>query len=116
MYCESCGSEVSGEYGFCPVCGARLDPSSVQEVPIQEERPADGKVWAIRIGAAAAGALIGFLVSYFLGWMLFILVPVFLFGTGAGEIRSILNFFALGLLAGMMIGLVAGSTHFILRT
>lgn len=108
MLCQSCGSEVSGEYGFCPVCGARLDPSTIperSEAPSYTEPEATGKTWAIRAGAAAAGAALGFSISYYLGWTLFILVPIVLFGTGYGEIRRILSFFALGLIIGLVIGI-----------
>lgn len=113
MLCQSCGSEVSGEYGFCPVCGARLDPSTVPErpeAPFHAEPEATGKTWAIRAGAAAAGAALGFSISYYLGWTLFILVPIVLFGTGSGEIRRVLSFFALGLVIGLVIGIFMRSS------
>ncbi len=114
MYCQACGSEVSGEYGFCPVCGAKLDPSAEPEAPAHPEEPAGNASWAIRVGVAAAGAVLGFSVSYFLGWTLFILVPIVLFGTGTGETRRILTFFALGLMVGLVLGVFMRSAHFII--
>ncbi len=93
------------------MCGAKLDPSAAPEEPVREEAPAGNPSWAFRSGAAAIGAVIGFSVSYFLGWTLFILVPIVLFGTGSGETRRIITFFAIGLMAGLAVGVTMRILH-----
>ncbi len=110
MFCPSCGSEVSGEYGFCPVCGATLDTSWEPETPVhEEERKPFG---AMHVAAIAGGLGLGFSVTYFLGWTLFILIPVLMFGSGTGEVRRLLSYFALGMVVGLVIGILARSTRF----
>ncbi len=112
MYCKACGSEVTGEFGFCPVCGAALDPSAAPEA---SEMPAyaETKPFGItHVAVIILGLVAGFAVTYFFGWSLFILIPILFFGTGSGELRRILNYFALGMLAGLCLGIFLRSTHF----
>ncbi len=108
MYCQSCGSEVSGEFGFCPVCGSEFGPAVPEEEP---EAETGSRFGMLSLAAVLSGLAAGFLISFILGWTFFVLVPILFFGTGAGGIRRVLTFLSIGMVSGMCIGFLLRIMH-----